>query len=230
MIGIIGAMDTEVNGYLDSMKDAITEKISGYSFTRGKINGVACVVVMCGIGKVNAAICTQTMIMKYRPDYIINSGIGGGLTEKTDIGDIVLADSVVQHDMDTTAFGDPRGLLDLPTGNTVSIPCSDKLLKKARAACDELTFKYHIGTVATGDQFISNTEKRNELKSTFNAIACEMEGGSIGQTCYRSVVPFIIIRVISDNTVKSNHMDYLEFKKQCSEKSIRLVTLLLKSL
>lgn len=230
MIGIIGAMDTEVIGYLNAMTDKVTEKISGYSFTCGKLNGTQCVAVMCGIGKVNAAVCAQTMILRYKPDYIINSGIGGGLTEKTDIGDIIIASGVIQHDVDTTAFGDPRGLLDLPSGNEVLLGCSEKLIDESKKACERLGFAYHVGTVVTGDQFISETEKRATLHNEFNAVACEMEGGSIGQTCRRSDIPFIIIRVVSDNTVKSNHMDYLEFKKQCSEKSIKLVTSLLQTL
>lgn len=227
MIGIICAMDTEVIGYINAMKDKRVETVSGYDFTTGMLNGKKCVVVMCGIGKVNAAICAQAMIMRYAPQYIINSGIGGGLTTETDIGDIVIAKCVVQHDMDTTSFGDPMGLLNLPGGDRVELPCDTRLIKCAESICESIGVKAHIGVLATGDQFITSREKRLALNKSFNAIACEMEGGSIGQACYRSNIPFIIIRAISDNVEKNNHMDYLEFKKICSEKSAKIVSMLL---
>lgn len=227
MIGIICAMDTEVIGYINAMEDKRVETVSGYDFTTGVLNGKQCVVVMCGIGKVNAAICTQAMIMRYAPKYIINSGIGGGLTTETDIGDIVIAESVIQHDMDTTSFGDPMGLLNLPGGDRVELPCDEKLIKCADSICKSIGVKAHVGVLVTGDQFITSREKRLALNNSFNAIACEMEGGSVGQACYRSSIPFIIIRAISDNVEKNNHMDYLEFKKICSEKSSKIVTLLI---
>ncbi len=227
MIGIICAMDTEVNGYIEEMKNKKTETVSGYAFTRGLLNGVDAVVVMCGIGKVNAAICTQTMIMKYNPEYIINSGIGGGITSDTEIGDIVIGESVIQHDMDTTAFGDPKGLLDLPNGNRTELYCSEKLITCAQSICQRLGIRCHTGKIVTGDQFITKKQKRIELSEEFGAIICEMEGGSVGQTCYRADIPFIIIRAVSDNIEKSNHMDYLEFKKQCSELSAKIVIALL---
>lgn len=230
MIGIICAMDTEVIGYINAMKDKRVETVSGYDFTTGVLNGKQCVVVMCGIGKVNAAICTQAMIMRYAPQYIINSGIGGGLTAEIDIGDIVIAKGVIQHDMDTTSFGDPMGLLNLPGGDRVELPCDEKLIKSADSICKSIGVKAHVGVLVTGDQFITSKEKRLALNKSFNAIACEMEGGSIGQACYRSDIPFIIIRAISDNVEKNNHMDYLEFKKICSDKSSKIVTLLIDSI
>lgn len=227
MIGIICAMDTEVNGYINTMKNKSIDTVSGYVFTKGLLNGVEAVVVMCGIGKVNAAICAQTMILKYNPEYIVNSGIGGGITADTEIGDIVIGKSVIQHDMDTTAFGDPKGLLDLPGGSRTELPCSEKLSECARRICEKLGIRYHVGKIVTGDRFITSVEKRTELNKEFGAIICEMEGGSIGQTCYRADTPFIIIRAVSDNIEKSNHMDYLEFKKQCSELSAKIVIALL---
>ena len=231
MIGIIGAMEIEVNGIISNMTDVKTEWISGSAYTSGKIEGRECVVVKCGIGKVNAAVAAQTMILKYKPDMIINTGVGGSTSLNTHIGYVVIAESVIQHDMDTTAIGDKRGTIFLPEGNIDYIPCSKEIVKRLEKACESIGETHQVtGTVATGDQFITGNEKRSALNENFNAIACEMEGGSIGQVCYLNQVPFGIVRAISDSmSEEDDSVEYSVFSQSAAKKSINIIVEFIKN-
>ncbi len=226
MIGIIGAMDIEVNGLIDKMSDRKDEVISGTRYTVGRIGGKDCVVAQCGIGKVNAAIAAQTMVLRFAPDAVINTGIGGSTSLKTHVGSVVIAENVVQHDMDTTVIGDRPGELFLPQEKLVFLPCDKTLRDQLVKACEQIgEQKVVIGTVATGDQFISGNEKRMALNDKFGAVACEMEGGSIGHVCYVNRVPFAILRSISDSmSEEDDAVEYAVFSKSAAEKSIRIVS------
>ncbi len=226
MIGIIGAMDIEVNGIIDKMTDKQSQTISGTTFTSGKIGGTDCVTAKCGIGKVNAAVATQTMILQYQPSCIINTGIGGSTSMETHIGHVIIAKNVVQHDMDTTAIGDEPATLFLPNENIIYIPCDNHLIEQLKAACESIGEKnYAIGTVATGDSFISGNDKRISLHTRFKALACEMEGGSIGQVCYINRIPFAVLRSISDSmSDRDDAVEYSVFSKSAAQKSIEIIT------
>ena len=178
------------------MDNAVVETISTIDFYKGNINGVETVVAVAGVGKVNAAVCAQTMILKYSPDIMINVGVAGGLSEEFKIGDIAVADSVVEHDMDTSPIGDPVGLI---SGiNLVNIPCDKKLADLMEQAVSKVgTITSKRGVIASGDQFISKQEQRDRIKDNFGAIAAEMEGASIGHVCYMNGVPFGVLRAIS---------------------------------
>ena len=225
MIGIIGAMEIEVSGIIANMTDIKNEIISGSAYTSGKIDGKECVVVKCGIGKVNAAVAAQTLILKYKPDMIINTGVGGSTSLNTHIGYVVIAGNVIQHDMDTTAIGDKRGTVFLPEGNIDYIPCSKEVVQKLEKACENIGETHYVkGTVATGDQFITGNARRFALNEDFNAMACEMEGGSIGQVCYLNKVPFGIIRAISDSmSEEDDAVEYSIFSKTAAKKSIEII-------
>ena len=225
MIGIIGAMEIEVSGIIAEMTDRTTDWISGNAYTKGKISGKECVVVKCGIGKVNAAVAAQTLILKYRPDMIINTGVGGSTSLNTHIGYVVIAENVIQHDMDTTAIGDKRGTVFLPEGNIDYIPCDKEVVTRIKQSCENIgEIHYVIGTVATGDQFITGNVRRSALNEDFNAIACEMEGGSIGQVCYLNKVPFGIIRAISDSmSEEDDAVEYSVFSRSAAKKSIKII-------
>lgn len=225
MIGIIGAMDIEVSGIISQMTDKKTELISGSSYTSGKIHGKNCVVVKCGIGKVNAAVAAQTIILKYNPDMIINTGVGGSTSINTHIGYVVIAENVIQHDIDTTAIGDKKGTVFLPDGNIDYIPCDKEVVSKIKQSCENIGETHYVtGTVATGDQFITGNERRSSLNSEFNAMACEMEGGSIGQVCYLNNIPFGIIRAISDSmSDEDDAVEYSVFSKSAAKKSIDII-------
>ncbi len=229
MTGIIGAMDIEVNGLIERMTNAETEIISGTAFTSGRLGNTDVVVAKCGIGKVNAAMTTQTMILRYRPDRIINTGIGGSTSRETHIGYVVIAADVVQHDMDTTVIGDEPGTLFLPSENIVKIPCDKALIEELESACEKAGHAHFVtGTVATGDQFISGNERRLALNESFGALACEMEGGAIGQVCRINNVPFAILRSISDSMSETEDaVEYASFSRSAAELSIRILTALL---
>ena len=209
MIGIIGAMDIEVNSFKELMTDKKTEIISGIEFVRGTLWNKSVVVAVSGVGKVNAAICTQTMCLKYSPEFIINSGVAGGLEKSLNICDVVIASAAVQHDMDTSPLGDPVGFI---SGiNMVDIPCDTNISKTLFDASATNGIHTLYGKIASGDQFINSAEKKRYLAETFDAYACEMEAASIGHVAYKNNVPFCILRSISDNADGSSHLTYTEF-------------------
>ncbi len=215
MIGIIGAMDVEVNKFKEQMIGVSVDTVSGIEFVCGTLWGSPTVVAVSGVGKVNAAICTQTMCLRYSPRFIINSGVAGGLAEGLNVCDTVIASSVVQHDMDTSPLGDPVGFisgLDL-----VDIPTDPELTEKLHQASLENNIHSIIGKIVSGDQFINSKEKKDYLIGTFGASACEMEAASIGHVCYKNEVPFAILRSISDNADGSSHITYTDFVQLASD-------------
>lgn len=230
MIGIIAAMQMEIENLVSDMTDMRIETISSVRYHIGTLNGTECVIAMCGVGKVNAAICTQTMILNYRPSCIINTGIAGSTSPATHIGHTVIASRVVQHDMDTTALGDEPGLLSLSCGNCVYIETDSQINKKLFDACEALAeIPYVSGTIATGDQFISGNDKRSALHRKFDALACEMEGGAVGQTCYLNKVPFAVLRSISDSmNDEDDAMEYAQFSKMAAKRSSDILKIFLK--
>ena len=227
MLGIIGAMDIEVNGIIEKMENPQEKIISSLRFTSGIIEGTECVIAKCGIGKVNAALCTQTMILNYHPDRIINTGIAGSTSAKTHIGSVVIADKVVQHDFDTTMLGDEAGTLFLPDERIIYIPADKILEQELVKVCESLDdVDYTVGTVATGDQFIGTRESRMSINERFGAIAGEMEGGSIAQVCYINKVPFSILRSISDDSTSDDNaqVEYNTFSRSAAAKAIEIIT------
>jgi adenosylhomocysteine nucleosidase len=227
IIGIITAMSEELDPLLKHMKLERTIEKAKMKFHSGMVFGKRVVAVVSGIGKVNAGICAQILIDDFRVKSIINIGIAGGTGENVMPGDIVVANDLVQHDMDTTAFGDELG--QVPRVDTFAFPCSEEMVKKAIRACEEI--KEHncfVGRIATGDQFINHTDKLKWLNEKFGAMACEMEGGSIAQVCYLNDIPFVIIRSISDNGNIGIHMDYETFKPIAIENSTKILVSMLR--
>lgn len=231
MIGIIGALDVEVAGFIALMTDATTETISRITYTKGKIKGKDCVVAQCGIGKVNAAMCAQTMILTYNPSHLINSGVAGALAKDISIGDIVISTDVVQHDIkligekgEDAGFDLVRGTVEFSDEKIIRLPADQQLAAHLKKACSELdrvtTF---LGTIATGEQFISSIDARLEIGTYFNALACEMEGGAIGQVCYRNGVPFVILRAISDNIDANSVIDFMAFKTLAANNTTKAI-------
>lgn len=220
-LGIIAAMTIEAERIKAAMTDVTAEEISGITFVSGKLGKCDAVVAVCGIGKVFAAMCTQTMILRYVPDCIINTGVGGTLTEKLGIGDLAVSTAVVQHDMDTSPLGDPMGLI---SGiNVIEMAADSAMVEKVCAICDQKGIRHHCGTIASGDQFIASREKKDWIVSTFAGIACEMEGASVGQVCYVNRVPFVILRAISDSADGGACEDYPTFAKNAAKTSASVV-------
>ena len=221
MIGIIGAMQTEVELLISKIQSPETKTISGIDFVSGKLCDKDVVVAKCGIGKVFAALCAQTMILEFGVKLLINTGVAGAISNELDIGDVAISDYVVQHDMDTTAIGDPIGLI---SGiNVVKIAADDNISSALCRAAEKCGAKYLVGTVASGDTFISSRERKNTIGTTFDAVVCEMEGAAIGQVCYVNDIPFCVIRAVSDKADGSSSMDYMTFVGFAAEKNANIV-------
>ena len=221
MIGIIGAMDIEVEKIKGFLTDVSEEKISGVNFVSGKFGEKDIVVAKCGVGKVFAGLCAEAMILKYSPSLIINVGVAGCLDSTLKIGDIVIADSVCQHDMDTSPLGDPVGLLsDI---NVIKISADKNACDLFSECAKELSLPYSIGTIASGDQFVSSAEKKQFIIDNFGAKSCEMEGGAIGHVCYVNNVPFAVLRAMSDGADDGAKMDFPTFAKMAAQNSTQVI-------
>ncbi len=226
-IGIIGAMDEELELLLNNTKILKRENKANMEFNFGKLLEKEVVIVRCGIGKVNAAICTQILIDDFSVSRVINVGIAGGIGKDVLPGDIVIAENLVQHDMDTTAFGDKIG--QIPRVDTYDFKCDSTLITQAKKACEGFkATNYFTGRIVSGDQFIADIEKITWLNKEFNALACEMEGASIAQVCYLNNIPFVVIRSISDNANNGAHMDYEKFKLVAVKNSTSIIENMLK--
>lgn len=221
-IGIIAAMAEELEILLKDL--TLEEKVekANMTFHKGTLYGKDVVAVVCGIGKVNSAICTQILASEYKIDKAINVGVAGGIGKEIYPGDIVVAENLVQHDMDTTAFGDKMG--QIPRLDTFDFKCDKEMVDLAKKACEEIPeLNSFIGRIASGDQFIANIEKIQWLEEEFGAISCEMEGASIAQVCYLNSIPFVVIRSISDNANNGAHMDYQNFIPIAVKNSTRIL-------
>lgn len=221
MIGIIGAMQAEVAALQQQMEQVKVSTISGVNFYHGFLQGKEVVVAGCGIGKVFAAICAQTMILTYHPDCVINTGVAGGLTNDLAVGDVTVATTLVQHDMDTSPLGDPVGLI---SGiNVVHFPADEAVSQNLAQAAAAVGCAVKRGTIVSGDQFISAPEHKAKLQTDFNAVACEMEGASIAHVCYVNQVPFAVLRAISDSASGDGAMEYTEFMKLAADRSTKTI-------
>lgn len=223
MIGIIGAMEEEVAKLKDKMTDVQVSEAAGMEFYRGKLSGKEVVVVRSGIGKVNAAICSQILVNQYEVSALINTGIAGSLKAEINIGDIVLSSDSLQHDMDATGFGYAAG--QIPRVDVLAFPADEGLVKLAERCCKKVNPEIGtwVGRVVSGDQFISDREKKNWISSTFGGYCTEMEGAAIAQAAYLNKIPYLVIRAISDKADDSAGMDYAEFEAAAIEHSVRLV-------
>ena len=218
-IGVIGAMQMEVDNLKEALQKSKTETFSGVEFVIGELEGKTVVAAKCGVGKVFAAICAQTMILKYDVDMIVNIGVAGTLTRDLKVLDVALASNVLQHDIDTSPLGDPVGLI---SGINMILLPTDAHMNEVMAAClKDKGINFRKGSIATGDQFIATDEKRDFIREHFEAIAAEMEGGSIGHVCYVNEVPFTVLRSISDGA--GGAMDYETFAEKAAVQSIEVV-------
>ncbi len=214
-IGIIGAMDIEIDKFNNLMSHTKEIKVSRSVFTEGKYKNKNIVTTICGVGKVNASIAAMNMINKFNVDIIINTGIAGSMNKKVKLLDIVIADSVAQHDIYIPGdeYGKIHGLdiVDIETSRHKYDIDVEKLKDK---------YNIHTGLIVTGDQFIHEQEKIDFIKSTFDPLACEMEGAAIGHVAYVNDIDFLVIRTISD---ASSDMDYQEFSLKAADISINFL-------
>ncbi len=226
-IGIIGALPEETSRLISVMEEARCESVSGIDFYSGIICGKSVVVARCGVGKVFASMCAEAMIIKYSPSIMVNSGVGGAISPELNTGDVVIADRLVQHDMDTSPLGDPKGLV---SGiNVIYFEADKRAVSILKNAAERLGVKHLIGTVASGDRFVSSKEQRAEIASEFSAAACEMEGAAVAHVAYVNSVPFAVIRAISDSADGNAATEYSEFLPMAAKVSSELTLALIGS-
>ena len=230
MIGLICALDVEVEGIKKLMNDITQSTVAKITYTKGVIGDKEIVCCECGIGKVNAAMSAQIMIDLYHPEPIINSGIAGSLSADIRIGDIVISDDCVQHDMDATEMGNPHGEIQFNDELRTFFPADKSVADALERACGILdgtgVFR---GRIASGDVFVSAHDRRQWIADTFGALACEMEGAAVGTVCYRNGVPYAILRCISDDYNNNDFMDYMTFRGIAAEKSVKAITEFIKN-
>ena len=227
-IGIIGAMENEVALLTDAMTDKKTETVAAMEYCAGRLSGRDAVVVQCGMGKVNAALCAQTLITRFGAGRIIFTGVAGSLDNRIDIGDLVISTDAVQHDFDVSPIGFRRG--EIPYPGLVAFPADAGLRKAAaaaakRAAGDVALFE---GRILSGDQFLSTREQKESVTGLFGGLCCEMEGAAVAQVCHLSGVPWVILRAVSDKADGSAEMEFSRFADMAARRSAGIVAEMLK--
>ena len=230
VIGIIGAMDEEVSLLKKEVSDVRTEMIAGMDYFAGKLGEVPVVIVKCGIGKVNAGICTQILIQKFHAAAVINTGVAGSLDSKIDIGDIVVSTEAIQHDFDCSPLGFAKG--EIPYTGLAAFPADEALRTCAAAAVRKTAPEIHVfeGRICSGDQFIASRAQKEAIVNTFGGLCCEMEGASVAQVCTLNQVPYVILRAISDKADDSEEVSYSVFVESAAHRCAATVINMVKSL
>ena len=220
MIGIIGAMEREVESLVTSLEGKASETVSGITFYTGRLESREVVIAKCGVGKVFAALTAEAMIIKYSPELIINTGVGGALAKDLKPLDVVIASRLCQHDMDTTPLGDPKGLISgiCRVYFDADVRAGECLIE----AAGKLGINARLGCIASGDKFVAEAEDKKNIVSEFSADVCEMEGGAIAHVAFVNNTPFTVIRAISDSADGEATMDYPTFLGIASKNSTHL--------
>lgn len=222
-IGIIGAMDLEVEHLKGEMQISRIVDKAGMEFYTGTLKGVDVVIVRSGIGKVNAGLCTQILADVFQVTHIINTGVAGSLNAKLDIGDILISKDALYHDMDVRIFGYQLG--EVPQIGCREFKADKAMIEAAVSSCKEVNPDIHVevGRILSGDQFISDKAKKETLIADFQGDCTEMEGAAIAHSAYLNKIPFVIIRAISDKADDSAEMDYPTFEREAAKHSAKLV-------
>ncbi len=225
-IGIIGAMDVEVEYLASMLENKETVDFCGLKFNTGIIFGKKIAIVKCGIGKVFAAMAASAMIAKFSPRLLVNTGVGGALSGGLKPLDVVIAEKLLQHDMDTSALGDAKGLI---SGiNKIYFEADARVSEILLKCAEKLSLTARLGTVASGDKFIAEKCEKEAIVSEFSADVCEMEGAAIAQVAYVNGTPLAVVRAISDSADEGSSMDYMEFLPVAAKNSANLTLALIK--
>lgn len=219
LLGIIGAMNEEVIQLKEAMVLNETKELGGYKFYRGTLLGKEIVLVECGIGKVNAAICSTLLIQEFKVDKVLFTGVAGGLNPDINIGDIVVSTDLIEHDFNCTAFGYDYGVI--PRMENSKFKADKELIKLAKKVAEKNFGKERVftGTIVSGDEFVASNDKIKWLRDTFVGECTEMEGASVAHVCYVLNKPFVIIRSISDKANHDANMNFDEFVKLAAQNS-----------
>ena len=228
-LGIIGAMREEVETLVEKLENVSTQVHAWSTYYEGKLEGCDVVVVQCGVGKVNAAMCAQILCSCYGVTHLVNTGIAGSLCAELDIGDLVVSRDAMYHDFDCNAFGYPHG--KVPGMDVIAFPADEKLLEAAYAAAEAVNPGHtKVGRVASGDQFVASKELKEKIIRLTQALCTEMEGAAIAQAAYRNGIPYVILRAISDKADDSAEMDYPTFERIAAHRCADVATALAKNL
>ena len=221
-LGIIGAMKIEVDTLKENVENKTVTWRTGMEFCDGTLDGCPVVVVQCGVGKVNAALCVQILCDCFGVTHLVNTGIAGSLSNELDIGDLVVSKDAMYHDFDCGGFGYPHG--KVPGMDVIAFPANETMMHYALTAGEQVHPGHiKVGRVATGDQFICDKAVKNTIIENTQALCTEMEGGAIAQAAYRNEVPFVIIRAISDKADDSADMDYPTFEALAAKRCAQVV-------
>ena len=218
-LGIIGAMTVEVETLKANMTNLTVEERAGMIFYQGELEKLPVVVVVCGVGKVNAALCVQVLCDCFGVTHVVNTGVAGSLCADLDIGDFVIAEDAMYHDFDCHVLNP-----NYPVGQVPGLPVrmfpADKLLSDFAYASAEQVHAGHarIGRVASGDQFICQNQIKDKIIADTGALCTEMEGAAIAHAAWRNGIPFVVIRAISDKADGSAEMDYPTFEAMAAER------------
>ena len=228
-LGIIGAMDVEVALLKEKMKNVTAKDRAGSAYYEGTLEGAPAVVVQCGVGKVNAALCAQILISEFGVTHLVNTGISGSLSAQLDIGDLVISKDAMYHDFDCVHFGYEMGRV--PGMDTAAFPADETMIRLAKAAAEEVNPGHStVGRVASGDLFVAEKTAKNSIIEKTGALCTEMEGAAIAHTAYRNSVPFVIIRAISDKADDSAEMDYPTFEALAAQHCARVTMTMAKQM
>ena len=230
-LGIIGAMSVEVETLKQQMSDLTISNRAGMEFFEGRLNGLAVVVVVCGVGKVNAALCVQVLCDCYGVTHLVNTGVAGSLCADLDIGDLVIGKDAIYHDFDCHVLNDSYVVGQVPGIPVRTFPADGRLVEFAFFAAEHVQKGHvHMGRIASGDQFICSADHKRTIIDNTGALCTEMEGAAIAHAAWRNKVPFVIIRAISDKADNSAEMDFPTFEaiaaKQCAAVTMAFAGLL----
>ncbi len=228
-LGIIGAMDVEVALLKEKMENVVVTEHAGSAYFAGTLEGLPAVVVQCGVGKVNAALCAQILISCFHVTHIVNTGIAGSLCADLDIADLVVSRDAIHHDFDLRFWNRPIG--QVPGMDVTAFPADEMLMRQAFRAAEAVNPGHtKLGRVASGDQFICSKEQKERIIADTAAICAEMEGASIAHAAYRNGIPFVILRAISDKADDSADMDYPTFERIAAHRCAEVTCTLAKNL
>ena len=221
-LGIIGAMTVEVETLKEQLQDLKVSQYADVACYEGILEGLPCVVVQCGVGKVNAAMCTQILCACFGVTHIVNTGVAGSLCADLDIGDFVISKEGIYHDFDCHVINPNYVVGQVPGMSVRAFPADSQLIEMAMYAAEQVHSGHaRVGTVASGDQFICDKGQKEQIIANTGALCTEMEGAAIAHTAWRNHVPFVVIRAISDKADDSAQMDYPTFEaiaaKCCAE-------------
>ncbi|NQV08242.1 5'-methylthioadenosine/adenosylhomocysteine nucleosidase [Candidatus Woesearchaeota archaeon] len=228
MIGIMGAVNEELELYIHNLSNSKKSTYSGFDFYSGTLGGKDVVVVKSGVGKVNSGICSQILIDRFNASTVIFTGVAGALNPELEIEDLVISKDCVQHDMDATGLGFEKG--QIPFTELRFFKASERLRKLALSAAKKTNLRAIDGRVLTGDQFLTDKTKASDIKDEFNGDCVDMEGAAMAQVCTLNDVPFLVIKSISDKADHSAEINFNKFCKTAAKNSFMIVNEIIKEL